>query len=71
MSLAWFADTQYQKKVDFMSSSTYENKEALMKKAKVRNYYPPPSPPLPMIYGVKHSLVKFIDNKQILRTTKV
>ena len=27
--------TQYQKKVDFLSSRTYENKEALMKKAKV------------------------------------
>ncbi|CAH3032263.1 unnamed protein product [Porites lobata] len=37
LSLAWFADTQYQKKVDFMSSSTYENKEALMKKAKVES----------------------------------
>lgn len=35
LSLAWFADTQYQKKVDFMSSSVYENKENLMKKAKV------------------------------------
>lgn len=38
LSLARFADTQYQKKVDYMSSSTYENKESLMKKAKVTNY---------------------------------
>lgn len=37
LSLAWFADTQYQKKVDFMSSSAYENKETLMKKAKVES----------------------------------
>ena len=36
LSLAWFADSQYQKKVDFMSSSVYEDKEALMKKSKVR-----------------------------------
>jgi len=37
LSLAWFADTQYQKKVDFMSSSIYENKENLMKKSKVES----------------------------------
>ena len=36
LSLAWFADSQYQKKVNFMSSSIYEDKEALMKKAKVK-----------------------------------
>ncbi|XP_066028150.1 serine-protein kinase ATM isoform X2 [Pocillopora verrucosa] len=37
LSLAWFADSQYQKKVDFMSSSVYEDKEALMKKSKVES----------------------------------
>ncbi|XP_074626555.1 serine-protein kinase ATM-like isoform X2 [Acropora palmata] len=37
LSLAWFADTQYQKKVNFMSSSTYENKETLMRKSKVES----------------------------------
>jgi len=37
LSLAWFADTQYQKKVDFMSSSIYENKENLMRKSKVES----------------------------------
>ena len=40
LSLAWFADSQYQKKVDFMSSSVYEDKEALMKKSKVRKKRP-------------------------------
>ena len=37
LSLARFADNQYQVIVDYMKSSTFENKQNLMKKAKVRH----------------------------------